>query len=63
MNNNQRENTAKMFYDLVKVPLSFCCFGVIAAGQHEIAAYTLFGVSFSVLFYYIALLMDRKNER
>ncbi len=61
MNNKQRESTAKMLYDLVKVPLAVCCFGVIAAEHHDMAGFIVFGASFSLLFFYIGYTLDSKE--
>lgn len=60
MNKNQRDNTAKMFYDLVKVPLAVCCFGAIAAEHNDLLYFVGFGVSISVLFFYIGFQLDGK---
>ncbi|UYM14018.1 hypothetical protein [Endozoicomonas euniceicola] len=58
MNKKQRENTGKMFYDLVKVPLAVCCFGAIAAEHSDLIYFVFFGLSISMLFFYIGYQMD-----
>ncbi|WOG26858.1 hypothetical protein [Endozoicomonas sp. 8E] len=58
MNKKQRENTAKMFYDLVKVPLAVCCFGTIAAEHNDLLYFFTFGISITVLFFYIGFQLD-----
>ncbi|WP_263082142.1 hypothetical protein [Endozoicomonas sp. Mp262] len=58
MNKKQRENTAKMFYDLVKVPLAACCFGAIVSEHTDMITFIFFGASFALLFYYLGFLTD-----
>ena len=61
MNQKQRDNTAKMFYDLVKVPLAVCCFGAIVAEHSDLVYFIVFGVGFSLLFFYLGFVMDEKQ--
>lgn len=61
MNKKQQENAAKMFYDLVKVPLAVCCFGAIVSEHSDLIYFVGFGVSISVLFFYIGFQLDSEQ--
>ena len=61
MNSRQRESLAKLFYDLVKVPLGLCCFGALVSRSEDMGAYIFFGLSFSLLFAYVGYRLDEQE--